>query len=131
VDGQVGIMTEAFLDIVRASDNPEQAWIYGLAIRALDYHSHFATDALESCWRSQGHEIVRRGDRILGLCREFDRCPRKQGASAAAGKSDVNSIRMDRYPAHECHQRRFGFVWRVRTKFFRDLTAALDQLALT
>ena len=114
MDGQVGILTEAFLDIVRASENPEQARIgFGFVVNALDYHSHSATDALESCWCSQGHEIVRRRDR-LGLCREVDRCPRKQGGKALAGKIDVNSIGMDCYSARECHQRCLGLVWSVQ-----------------
>src|SRR5437763_15736877 len=53
VYGQVGILTQPPLDIVRASDNSEQARIgRGLVIRALDPHSHFAADPFEACWHS-------------------------------------------------------------------------------
>jgi hypothetical protein len=62
---------------------------------------------------------------------EFDRSARKQLSNATSGKSDFNSIGMDRYSAHECHQRRFGLVWGLRTKLFRNLAATLDQLALS
>jgi hypothetical protein len=61
VYGQVVILTQASLDIVRASDNPEQARIgRGLVIRALDQHSHFAANSFETCWHSQGHDTMGR-----------------------------------------------------------------------
>src|SRR5439155_25733539 len=64
------------------------------------------------------------------LSREVDRLARKQFRSTASAKSDFNSIGIDRHSAQQCHQRRFGLVRRLRTKFFRDLAATLDSLAL-
>jgi hypothetical protein len=60
------------------------------------------------------------------LYRGVDRLARKQFRSTASAKSDLNSIGINRHSAQQCQQRRFGLVWRLRTKFFRDLAAMLD-----
>src|SRR6266480_1585872 len=64
------------------------------------------------------------------LGREVDRLTRKQLRSTASAKSGFNSIGIDRHSAPQCHQRRFGLVWRLRSKLFGDFAATLDQLAL-
>ena len=57
--GQLGVLNEACLDVVSASDNPQQARVgCRVVIRILDKHSQFATDALEPCRRHQCHEII-------------------------------------------------------------------------
>ena len=59
--GQLGVLNEACLDIMSASDNPQQARVgRRMVIRILDKHSHFATDALEACRRRQRNNIVGR-----------------------------------------------------------------------
>ena len=57
--GQLGVLNEACLDVMGASDNPQEAWIGCLVIiRILDEHSHFATDAPEACRRHQRNDII-------------------------------------------------------------------------
>jgi hypothetical protein len=70
---QLGILTEAPLNVMRASDNSKQARIgFGFVVRALDQHSHFAANALKACRYSQGHQIATRRNRILMQRREVN-----------------------------------------------------------
>jgi hypothetical protein len=51
---QVGILYQTFLDVMSASDDPEQAGIgYRLIIGILDKDSHLATDAFQTCRHHQ------------------------------------------------------------------------------
>jgi len=56
---QLGVLNKACLDLVSASDNPQQARDgCRMVIRILDKHSHFTADALEACRRCQLHDII-------------------------------------------------------------------------
>ena len=48
--GQLGVLDQTCLDVVRASQDSEQAGIgWCLVIGILDQHSHFATDGQADC----------------------------------------------------------------------------------
>jgi hypothetical protein len=61
VDGQLDVLYQPGLDIVSASDDPEQAEVSGcLIVGILDKHPHFAADALERhTHRSRSVEKIR------------------------------------------------------------------------
>jgi len=79
LNGQFGILTQASLDVMRASDNSQQARIgYRLVIGVLDQHSHFTTHALEACWRHQRQDIIGGAVQCLILPRQIYRLVGKQ-----------------------------------------------------
>jgi hypothetical protein len=59
VHGQLGVLDQTRLDVVRASQDSEQAGIgWCLVIGIFDQHSHFATDALQAHGHRQSQEII-------------------------------------------------------------------------
>ena len=66
--GQLGVLDQTRLDVVRASQDSEQAGIgWCLVIGILDQHSHFATDALQARGHRQSQEIIQCTRRRLML----------------------------------------------------------------
>jgi hypothetical protein len=55
--------------------------------------------------------------------------PGEQLGQAASRERDFDAIGSDFHAAKQCHERRFDFVRRGGSEFFRYLTATFDQLA--
>ena len=62
------------------------------------------------------------------LRRQINR-PGQQLGQPASRERDVDAIGSDFHAAEQGHKHRFDFVWCASSEFFRDLTAAFDQLA--
>ena len=67
---------------------------------------------------------------LLILHRQINRSSSEQLRQAASGDIDLDAIGSDFHAAEQRHERRFDFVRCAGSKFFRDLTATFDQLAL-
>ena len=123
---QLGVLDQTRLDVVSARNDSEQAGIgWCLVIGILNQHSHFATDAFQAHRHRQPQNIVGYIHRSLMLHLQIKR-PGEQLGQAASRERDVDAIGSDFHPAKQCHEHRFEFVWRLASKFFRDLTAAFD-----
>jgi hypothetical protein len=59
VQGKVGALNQTRMDIMRASDDPEQARIGRHPVVAVLYqHSHFAADSLQPCFHCQCEDVL-------------------------------------------------------------------------
>ena len=57
--GQLGVLAQASLDVVRAGNDSEQAGISRrLVVGILDQHTHFAAGALQTCRHCQRQPII-------------------------------------------------------------------------
>jgi hypothetical protein len=97
--GQLGVLDQTRLDVVRARNDSEQAGIgWCLIIGILDQHSHFATDALQADLHRQPQEIIRCARRRLMLHLQIKR-PGEQLGQPGPGEHDVDAIGSDFHPA--------------------------------
>jgi hypothetical protein len=62
-------------------------------------HSHFATDAFETCRCCQSHNIIGVAVQALILPREIDRLPSEQCRKTVSGDIDFNAIGIDYHAA--------------------------------
>src|SRR5262249_14873478 len=129
-DSEIGILTKAFLDVVRAGNELEQARIgHGLVVGTVDQDPHFAPDPTEASWYRQHHGVVGVGVPNLSFRRRIKRLASKHPCNTVPRDIDLNTIGIDYDPAPERHKRRFDCFRRLGSELDGDLRAMLDQMA--
>ena len=130
--GQIGVLHQAFLDVVSAGDDPEQAGIgCRLIIGVLDKHPHFAADPLQPSPHRQCQNVLRVLVRLASLPGQFEQLRIKELEEEAPTDSDLDAIGLDVDATDKCNYHGSNLVSREASEFFCNLATTLDQPVLS